>query len=143
MNQVALPTAMPSRHLPRLQTGHARADRRAPHFEVSESGRCADSHAVTCPVCRQATPVPTEGPPYFEVSGSGRCADSHAVCRQATLVPTEGPHLFFPGECDESPTLMNNIEVIIIQLWHGDCLGHANASRANYIDLDLHSRPHT
>ena len=26
------------------------------------------------------------------------------------------------------------------QSWHGDCLRHVNASRVNYIDLDVHSR---
>ena len=28
------------------------------------------------------------------------------------------------------------------QSWHSDCLRHENASRVNYIDLDLHSRSH-
>ena len=28
------------------------------------------------------------------------------------------------------------------QTWHSNCLRHANASHVNYIDHDLHSRPH-
>ena len=28
------------------------------------------------------------------------------------------------------------------QTWHGDCLWHENASRINYINLDLHPRSH-
>ena len=42
------------------------------------------------------------------------------------------PHKRFLGNCEHHHH----------QIWHGDCLGHDNASRVNYIDLDLHSRSH-